>query len=321
MTTSVLIVGAGPVGLTMACELARYGVPLRVVDTSAHRTDKSKAIVIWSRTLELLDRGGGSRPFIDAGFKVHGANFLANDGEVVGHVSLDAVKSPYPYALILPQSDTERLLEERLQSLGVAVERQTEVTAFVSDGDRVEATLRRPDGSMETVTADWLVGCDGAHSIVRHRLGVPFTGVTMDSDWMLADVHMRGYPFPDTEVSVFWAKRRGVYNLPDLARPLSGDRKHSGQWFRTAPAPTLEQAQTVINQRGPKGLVAFDPIWLAGFQNQCAQGRELSFGSGLPHRRRRACPQPGGGRGHEHRHAGRVQPCVETCPGRTWNLR
>jgi 2-polyprenyl-6-methoxyphenol hydroxylase-like FAD-dependent oxidoreductase len=203
MTTSVLIVGAGPVGLTMACELARYGVPLRVVDTSAHRTDKSKAIVIWSRTLELLDRGGGSRPFVDAGFKVHGANFLANDGEVVGHVSLDAVKSPYPYALMLPQSDTERLLEERLQSLGVAVDRQTEVTNFASEVDRVEATLRRPDGSMETVTADWLVGCDGAHSIVRHRLGVPFTGVTMNSDWMLADVHMRGYPFPDTEVSVF----------------------------------------------------------------------------------------------------------------------
>jgi 2-polyprenyl-6-methoxyphenol hydroxylase-like FAD-dependent oxidoreductase len=266
MTTSVLIVGAGPVGLTMACELARYGVPLRVVDTSAHRTDKSKAIVIWSRTLELLDRGGGSRPFIDAGFKVHGANFLANDGEVVGHVSLDAVKSPYPYALMLPQSDTERLLEERLQSLGVAVERQTEVTAFVSDGDRVEATLRRPDSSAETVTADWLVGCDGAHSIVRHTLGVPFTGVTMDSDWMLADVHMRGYPFPDTEVSVFWAKQGAFIIFPIspgryrvIANiPVSGSEQ--------PPAPTLEQAQTVIDQRGPKGLVAFDPIWLAGFR-------------------------------------------------------
>ena len=238
----------------------------RVVDTSAHRTDKSKAIVIWSRTLELLDRGGGSRPFIDPGFKVHGANFLANDGEVVGHVSLDAVKSPYPYALMLPQSDTERLLEERLQSLGVAVERQTEVTAFVSDGDRVEATLRRPDNSAETVTADWLVGCDGAHSIVRHTLGLPFTGVTMDSDWMLADVHMRGYPFPDTEVSVFWAKQGAFIIFPIspgryrvIANiPVSGSEQ--------PPAPTLEQVQTVIDQRGPKGLVAFDPIWLAGFK-------------------------------------------------------
>jgi 2-polyprenyl-6-methoxyphenol hydroxylase-like FAD-dependent oxidoreductase len=320
MTTSVLIVGAGPVGLTMACELARYGVPLRVVDTSAHRTDKSKAIVIWSRTLELLDRGGGSRPFIDAGFKVHGANFLANDGEVVGHVSLDAVKSPYPYALILPQSDTERLLEERLQSLGVAVERQTEVTAFVSDGDRVEATLRRPDGSMETVTADWLVGCDGAHSIVRHRLGVPFTGVTMDSDWMLADVHMRGYPFPDTEVSVFWAKQGAFIIFPIspgryrvIANiPVSGSEQLPLRRSNRPRLLSISAAQRDLSPSIPSGSPALESMR--------ARSRTIvRVGSSSPATPRMSTARRG--RGHEHRHAGRVQPCVETCPGRTWNLR
>src|ERR1700677_3488439 len=148
MNMSVLIAGAGPVGLTMACELARYKIPVRVVDKAAHRTDKSKAIVLWSRTLELLDRGPGtSRPFLEAGFKVHHVNFIKNDGGVVGRVGMDSVKSPYPYALMLPQSDTERLLEERLGTMGVAVERNTEVTALKFDGTGADASLRRADGA------------------------------------------------------------------------------------------------------------------------------------------------------------------------------
>jgi 2-polyprenyl-6-methoxyphenol hydroxylase-like FAD-dependent oxidoreductase len=125
MTASVLIVGAGPVGLTLACELTRYRVPVRIVDKAAQRTDKSKALVLWSRTLELLDRGDtGAASFVEAGFKVDAVNIVAPDSAVVGHVHMDSVASPYPYALMLPQSDTERLLEERLQRLGVSVERR-----------------------------------------------------------------------------------------------------------------------------------------------------------------------------------------------------
>ncbi len=124
MNTCVLIVGAGPVGLTLACELTRYRVPVRIIDKAAQRTDKSKAIVIWSRTLELLDRGDrGSAPFVEVGFKVNGVNIVTADGHVMGHVRMDSVASPYAYAMMLPQSDTERLLEERLQRLGVSVER------------------------------------------------------------------------------------------------------------------------------------------------------------------------------------------------------
>ena len=111
---TVLIIGAGPVGLTMACELTRFGVPIRIVDKAAARTDKSKALVLWSRTLELLDRGGGAAPFEAAGFKAVAVNFIAEQ-KVIGHLSLTDVKSPYPYALMIPQSDTERLLEEQKQ--------------------------------------------------------------------------------------------------------------------------------------------------------------------------------------------------------------
>src|SRR5271154_4072802 len=122
MKSQVLIVGAGPVGLTMAAELARYGVSVRIVDKSAARTDKSKALVLWSRTLELLDRAGCSAAFVEAGHKVTAANMIAGD-KTIGHVELTGVASPHPFALMLPQSETERLLERHLASLGVTVER------------------------------------------------------------------------------------------------------------------------------------------------------------------------------------------------------
>src|SRR5260370_42097079 len=102
MNSSVLVVGAGPVGLTMAAELARYGVSVRIVEKAAQRTDKSKAILIWSRSLEMLDRMGCTAPFLSAGFKVTGANITAGEKQIA-HVSVEGVVSPHPYALMVPQ--------------------------------------------------------------------------------------------------------------------------------------------------------------------------------------------------------------------------
>jgi 2-polyprenyl-6-methoxyphenol hydroxylase-like FAD-dependent oxidoreductase len=267
MRPEVLIAGAGPVGLTAACELARFGISLRIVDKSAQRTDKSKALVLWSRSLELLDRGpGGAAPFVQAGFKAYAVNFVARDGELMGHVNMDTVKSPFAYGLMLPQSETERLLEERLKGLGVSVERQVEVLGFKQSNAGIQATLRHADGREETASSNWILGCDGAHSIVRHTLGVPFAGETLNSDWMLADVHMKGYPFPDTEASVYWHKD-GAFVIfpisPGRYRVLADLPITSGA---LPPAPTLEQVQAIIDRRGPSGMIAFDPIWLAGFR-------------------------------------------------------
>jgi 2-polyprenyl-6-methoxyphenol hydroxylase-like FAD-dependent oxidoreductase len=150
--------------------------------------------------------------------------------------------------------------------LGVTIERQTEVLGFRAQQSAVEATLRNSDGHQETVIADWLLGCDGAHSIVRHTLGVPFAGETMNSDWILADVHMTGYPFPNTEASVYWHKD-GAFVIfpisPGRYRVLADLPPTSGT---ITPEPELKEVQAIIDRRGPGGLKASNPIWLAGFR-------------------------------------------------------
>jgi 2-polyprenyl-6-methoxyphenol hydroxylase-like FAD-dependent oxidoreductase len=273
MTTPVLIIGAGPVGLTMAIELTRFGIPVRIVEKAAQRTDKSKALVLWSRSLELLDRQpGGAKAFIDAGFKATAVNIISGD-KVIGHVTLDGLATPYPFALMIPQSDTERVLEERLQSLGVTVQRQTEVTSLIVRDDGADAVLRAADGKEEKISTDWVVGCDGAHSLVRHTVHAPFDGVTMDSDWILADVHMRGYPVPDTEVSVYWHQDGAfvIFPISPGRYRLIADTPASGEAH--PPTPTLEQVQALIDRRGPSGTTLSDPIWLAGFR---INGRKCS---------------------------------------------
>jgi 2-polyprenyl-6-methoxyphenol hydroxylase-like FAD-dependent oxidoreductase len=272
MKTDVMIVGAGPVGLTLACELARYGVRVRIVDKAAQRTDKSKALVLWSRSLELMDRGIGTRQFRENGFNVQAANFISGE-KLVGRVDMGTVESPFPYAMMIPQSETERLLEERLQELGVTVERRVEAIAIAGESDETRTTLKGPDGREEEVSADWLVGCDGAHSIVRHSLGATFDGETNESDWMLADVHMTGYPVPDTEASIYW-HRDGAFIIfpitPGRYRVIA-DLPASGK--AAPPTPTLDAVQAIIDRRGPGDLKAFDPIWLAGFR---INGRKVS---------------------------------------------
>jgi 2-polyprenyl-6-methoxyphenol hydroxylase-like FAD-dependent oxidoreductase len=263
---NVLIIGAGPVGLTLAIELKRFGVAVRIVEKAAQRTDKSKALVLWSRTLELLDRQpGGSKAFSDSGFKVGAVSFLSGD-KLIGRASMDSVASPYPYALMIPQSETERILEERLEGLGVTVERQVEAVRLSQRDDGADVVLRTHDGREEEASVDWVVGCDGAHSLVRHTVGAPFAGQTMDSDWILADVHMRGYPVPDTEATVYWHKDGAfvIFPISPGRYRLLADMPPSGETH--PPAPTLEQVQTLIDRRGPPGMMAFDPIWLVGFR-------------------------------------------------------
>ena len=265
MDQNVLVVGAGPVGLTMAAELARYGVPVRIIDKAAGRTDKSKAIVLWSRSLELLDRMGCGPSFVEAGLKATASNIIAG-GRQIAHIRLDTVETPHPYALMLPQSETERLMEQHLNACGVQVERQVELARFTVDGDRVTAVLNDANGHEEGLEIAWLVGCDGAHSAVRHGLGMQFEGETSPSNWILADVHLAGVRTPPDEMDMYWHSE-GVLALFPIARDRYrviadvGDKQAGNH----RSDPTLEKVQTLLDRRGPGGIQASSPIWLAGF--------------------------------------------------------
>jgi 2-polyprenyl-6-methoxyphenol hydroxylase-like FAD-dependent oxidoreductase len=138
---------------------------------------------------------GCTAPFLSAGLKVTGANIAAGVKQIA-HIKVDRVASPHTYALMIPQCDTERLLEEHLNTFAVKVERTVELTGSVASADGVIATLRGSDGKEEKFASGRLIGWDGAHSTVRHQLGMEFVGATMPSNWILADVHLSGLPNP-----------------------------------------------------------------------------------------------------------------------------
>jgi 2-polyprenyl-6-methoxyphenol hydroxylase-like FAD-dependent oxidoreductase len=265
--TDVMVAGAGPVGLAMASELARYGLTVRIVDKSAARTDKSKALVVWSRTMELMDRMGCTEKFIAAGLKAEGANVFSGR-ETIAHVDMSAVESPYPFVLMIPQSETERLLEEHLATFGVKVERRTELTAFEDHVDSVSSTLLHADGREEKTDAAWLIGCDGAHSTVRHGLGMEFHGDTLPTDFVLADVRVSGVSGPPA-IDIYWHADGvlALFPMPGHRFRIIADVGESagaaGDGHRADPA--MPEIQAILDRRAGGGLEASDPAWLTSF--------------------------------------------------------
>jgi 2-polyprenyl-6-methoxyphenol hydroxylase-like FAD-dependent oxidoreductase len=268
MKPDVLIVGAGPVGMTMACELVRYGLSVRIVDKNARRTDQSKAIVVWSRTLELLNRMGPgvADQFVQAGIQAQFTNIFAGEQQIA-HVDLSTVDTPYKFVLLIQQSETERLLEQHLAGLGVEVERQVELGKFEQNADGVTCNLMHADRDEERMEVSWLIACDGAHSTVRRGLGMSFEGRTRLNDWVLADVHLSGMEGPPA-VNIHW-HAEGVLALFPLGgtryRVIADVGESASGGIAEHGAPTLAEAQRILDVRGSKRLVASDPVWMSSF--------------------------------------------------------
>jgi 2-polyprenyl-6-methoxyphenol hydroxylase-like FAD-dependent oxidoreductase len=262
--SNVLIAGAGPVGLAMAADLARYGVSVRLIKKSPERTDKSKALVLWSRTLELMDGMDCAAQFLTNGKKVGAVNITAGK-QPITRVTFDGVKTPHPYALAIPQNDTEELLGAFVASLDVKIERNIELTDFVVTADGVTSTLRHLDGTEETFESGWLIGSDGAHSTVRYKLGMEFAGETMPSSWVIADVHLSNVPNPE-EICISWHTDGILAVFPILGTRYRVIADSGLINAGVAPAnPTLEDVQSILDVRGPGGITATEPIWLTRF--------------------------------------------------------
>lgn len=278
MTSPILIAGAGPVGLTLALALRRQGVSVRIIDKNKAATDKSKALVVWPRTLELLDIQGCAPSFIANGLKSPRARIFA-DGKALVQVDLDSAPSDFGFALMIPQARTERVLEAALASLGTQVERQTELIGFTDCGqDGVDVRLLGADGREERAQVAYLAGCDGAHSTVRHLLKAEFEGDTVDTNFVLADVVIEGDIAHD-ETTICWAPNGILALFPMIGGRFriiadygsGGDSEHK--------TFSLEQVQTLLEERGPAGLKASDAVWTSYFTINERKVKDYSFGN------------------------------------------
>ncbi|MFD0033254.1 FAD-dependent monooxygenase [Streptomyces sp. NPDC055059] len=185
----VLVVGAGPVGLTAAAELRRHGVDCRIVDRLAVPNPYAKAIGVLPRTLEVWDAMGLVRRVLDEAVP-HLGQLVYIDGKPRPRVELTLPPEiPYPFAT-LPQYETERLLTEHLAGFGTEVERSTELRSLEMRPHEVEAVLAHGDGRIERLHARYVVGCDGAHSLVRKAAGLTFEGDALPEEYMIGDVEV-----------------------------------------------------------------------------------------------------------------------------------
>jgi 2-polyprenyl-6-methoxyphenol hydroxylase-like FAD-dependent oxidoreductase len=196
-TVDVIVSGAGPTGLFLALLLVRLGLRVRIIDEAAEPGTTSRALAVQARTLEFYRQVDLADEVVRRGL-VLGAVNLWRRGERAARIDIGEVgrgKSPFPFGIIFPQDEHERLLIERLEALGAHVERRTKLTAVDARPDgAVVARLRMPDGTAAACEASFLAGCDGARSTIREAIGAGFPGGTYDHLFYVADVEARGAP-------------------------------------------------------------------------------------------------------------------------------
>lgn len=276
-TNDVLVVGAGPVGLALTNDLIRRGIRCRLIDSAPHATQKTKAVGVMPRTLELLAKTGVAKPAIERGLKA--AIFCPySDGKRLTRIDFGEhlLDSPYPYVLMLPQHQTEELLTEHLHRLGGAVEWQAELIALTQDEQGVEALLRHADGREKRVRTAFLVGCDGAHSSVRHLLGLQFAGEAFEQSFAVGNVRLE-WDLPYDEIFAFVHRGSFIAYFPMVERQC---RVVIAYELDKAPTGdvTLEEIQHMIDTCGPVGARASDPADLTRFRVNQRRAEHYALG-------------------------------------------
>ena len=273
--TTILVVGAGPTGLTMASELTRHGLQCRIIDKKDGITDKTKALTLQSRTMEVFEDMGLIQEVLETGRPVSGFSFYA-EGEQIAHISSGELDTPYPYILLHPQSDTERSLNNHLNSLGVEVEWNTEIVELQQDNEELEVSLKHPDGTIEDLKPNYLIACDGGRSYCRKAIGAKLKGETFESEFIIADLELEwSNPPADDE----W---HGYFT--DQGLVLIASLKEENKWrimievpwemqnkSESEPAyyqePTFEDLKKMVEVLNPiPDLKLYEPTWISRFR-------------------------------------------------------
>ena len=266
----VLVVGAGPTGLTVANELARHGVTARIVDRDPAPHVTSRALVVMPRTLEILDDMGVIDQAIAAGNQVEGLaiTFTSKrvDMDIAGTLTGPQNHTEYASLRTLSQHDTERILTESLAGHGVEIERGKALTDLSQDDDAVTVSVRGDDGSIETVRCRWVIGCDGAHSAVRRAVGIPFAGKTYTDEFIMADAEldwdmphgpMYAFPSPVGIFAAFSMPGENRYRIFGNVSPGSGAEYSE---------PTHEEFEEMVAKRVPLRAEVVKEHWVTRYR-------------------------------------------------------
>jgi 2-polyprenyl-6-methoxyphenol hydroxylase-like FAD-dependent oxidoreductase len=256
----VLIVGAGPVGLFLANECARRGLSYRIIEARSGQSLHSKALAVFPRTMEIFDMAGVVGPFLQHANPVTTV-CIAPRQRALARIPFKPADSPYPFVAMVPQDVTEKVLVAELRRKGGDVDYDTACVAVDEQSDgRVSVTLEQK-GKRSTTTAAFVVGCDGAHSTIRHALHLPFEGAPYEASFMLADVMTNEWsadamhlcPHPSGALAIFPMSARRCRVVATIDRP-DGD------------APSLDLVRRLVGERAPAGIEARSLVWSSYFR-------------------------------------------------------
>ncbi|MFI1715828.1 FAD-dependent monooxygenase [Streptomyces sp. NPDC053513] len=271
----VLVVGAGPTGMVVACELLRRGVRVRIVDRAPEPSPFPKALLVWPRSIDLFEDLGVLGELREAGIQINAFSYFSERRRLASFAFPQDL-SP----VCLPQNETERILRDRLAALGGKVERGVRLLTLegvdfsgrVDGAADVTAVLEHADGRVERTRAPFVVGTDGAGSAVRAQLGGGFTGSTYESAFALVDARIEGYLPPDQ--ALYYQSAAGalvVVALPDGVF----------RFFSSLPPGekvTVERMQAIVDERGPGGVRLTDPVWVSDFRIHARHASEFQLG-------------------------------------------
>jgi 2-polyprenyl-6-methoxyphenol hydroxylase-like FAD-dependent oxidoreductase len=265
-TSPVLIVGAGPTGMTAAMELNRFGIAVRLIDKLLEPVTTSRAAVVQARTLELFEQRGLADAILEAGNKGIALSVYGH-GKLIFRMEYSGIDSRYRYVLGISQAATERTLRERLARQGVAIEWGVTLTSFAQADltGSLTATLRHSDGRLEEFEPSYLIDAGGAHSIIRSTLGIQFKGKTREERYALGDVDGVDGDLPETDLHLFSSEYGflGLFPMGNhsfrvvLSNPLSQNSKD--------PGPGLEELQKLYDMRSHIPAKLRDLGWSSWF--------------------------------------------------------